>query len=192
MTLLDPPPKQVVTRADLAGLRDDDKLYELVGGELVEKQMSVLSQWVTSRVDRALGNFVDANPLGHVLVEQMIYCFAWDPDHGRRPDVCFVSAERLPDGLTHGDLEVAPDLAVEVLSPGNLARDVEDKIDEYLRAGVRLIWILDPDHRTVRVIGRDGTSAFLRPGQTLTAGDVLPGFAAAVESLFPPPPVATP
>ena len=88
--------------------------------------------------------------------------------------------ERLPEY----HLRTAPDLAVEVVSPHDLAYDVDSKVEGYLQAGVRLVWVVNPAARTVRVHRPDGSSATLRPGDQLTGGEVLPGFHCLIRDLF--------
>jgi Uma2 family endonuclease len=102
--------------------------------------------------------------------------------------------ERFPEGY----VRIAPDLAVEVISPNDLAYEVDDKVEEYLRAGVRLVWVVNPQTRTVRIHRADGSIAQRREGEDLTGDDVLPGFVCPLAAVFPPtapaptPPTAEP
>ncbi|MBI3466041.1 MAG: Uma2 family endonuclease, partial [Planctomycetes bacterium] len=104
-----------------------------------------------------------------------------------KPDAAFIRFGRLPgEQLPIGYVRIAPDLAVEVTSPNELAEEVESKIDDYLAAGVRLLWIVNPTRRTVRIHRANGTIGWLREHDTLDGEDVLPGFRCAVRDLFPP------
>jgi Uma2 family endonuclease len=110
----------------------------------------------------------------------------------RKPDVSFVrhgrfSEEQLPGGYAR----LAPDLAAEVISPNDKYEKVDEKIEEYLRAGVRLVWIISPQNHTVRVYRANGSSHSLRENDELDGEEVVPGFRCPVADLFPRPP-ATP
>jgi Uma2 family endonuclease len=179
--------------------RPDRDHFELVDGELVELGMSQLSSLVALELGRLLGNHCTPAGIAWVFGADNGYrCFPGRPNLVRKPDVSVVLRERLPaDQLHDGWSTLAPDLAVEVVSPGDLAYEVDEKVDEYQAAGVRLVWIVNPERRTVRVHRRDGTVSLLRSGDALTGEDVLPGFACSVSELFPvvetsPPPATNP
>ncbi|HEU4754238.1 MAG TPA: Uma2 family endonuclease, partial [Armatimonadota bacterium] len=109
------------------------------------------------------------------------------PRDVRRPDVSFIARGRLPgEQLPKGHATVAPDLAVEVISPNDLFYEVEAKIGEYLEAGVRVVWIVNPQERSLHVYQGDGSTARLQETDTVSGEDVLPGFTCEVGSLFPP------
>jgi Uma2 family endonuclease len=115
----------------------------------------------------------------------MYQLFADQPRHWRKPDVSFVRFGRLPDDkIPTGRMHLAPDLAVEVISPTEKAEDVETKLDEYLRAGVRLVWVLYIPTKNVWAYKLDGTAKLYRATDTLPGEDVLPGFAVPVAELF--------
>jgi Uma2 family endonuclease len=108
------------------------------------------------------------------------------PNTVRKPDVLFVRKSRIPaDWQSQAYLRIAPDLLAEVISPNDLAYDVDEKVLEYLRAGVRLVWVINPETRTVRVHRADGSFAWLSEGDTLSGEDILPGFSCPVRELFP-------
>jgi Uma2 family endonuclease len=165
----------------------DRKNYELVDGHLVEKDVSVLSSWVGGKAYRAVDDFATAHQLGWVWHADLGYvCFPDDPGKVRKPDVSFIRKERMPKGPTsEGYVYIAPDLAVEVLSPNDLAYEVDNKVLEYLDAGVPLVWVINPEARTVRIHRRNGELSWLREQDELLGEDVLPGFRCAVSSLFP-------
>lgn len=114
-------------------------------------------------------------------------CFADLPDQVRKPNVSFVAAARMPASeLPHGYTNIAPDLAVEVSSPNDLVRELESKAEQFLAAGVRQVWIVHPETRTVRILRPDGSDTRLHEGDTISGEDVLPGFSCKVDDFFPP------
>jgi len=172
----------------------DAKSYELVDGHLVERNMSVLSSWVGSRLSRFIDIFVEENQLGWSWHADLGFvCFPDAPGKVRKPDVSFVRKERLPEGPTsEGYLYIHPDLAIEVLSPNDLAYEVDNKVVEYLDAGVPLIWVINPEARTVRIHRRDRSVSWLREEDELSGEDILPGFHCRVSALFPEKPAGLP
>ena len=174
---------KLTTVEDVERLPDDEYRYALIRGVLYRMPPPKPRHGrITTRVVRHLSAYVDEHNLGIVYTESG-FVLARDPDVLLGPDVAFVRADRLPpDEDQYPDL--APDLAVEVLSPSNTGPDVEDKIREYLAAGVPLIWLLDPRRRTVRVRAADGTDRLLNEADALDGGDVLPGFRLPVARLF--------
>jgi Uma2 family endonuclease len=103
----------------------------------------------------------------------------------RIPDVSFIAQARLPDGsVPEGFIPGAPDLAVEIVSPGDRAEEVYGKVREYLDAGARLVWVVWPRHRAVTAYPPDGQSRELREDDELDGGAVLPGFRVRVGDLF--------
>ncbi len=166
----------------------DAKRYEWLDGELVERHRSVLSGVVAARINRLLGNHGEQHRLGWVLDSEVGYqCFPWKPDRVRRADVSFIRAERYPlERLSQeGHATIPPDLAVEVVSPRDLARELDEKLEDYLRAGIKLIWVVHPETRTVQVYSPDGTSRRLREADEMTGDDILPGFRTTVAAFFP-------
>ncbi|HZN64398.1 MAG TPA: Uma2 family endonuclease [Tepidisphaeraceae bacterium] len=159
--------------------------YELVAGELVERKQASESSCVGGRLHAMLAAHVAAERLGWVFEQDAGFqCFGDDPDEVRKPDVSFVRYDRLPDGPPQGHCRVAPDLAVEVIAPHETYTEIETKVDEYLAAGVRLVWVVNPPNRSVRVHRPDGTVGDLRQADELAGEDVVPGFRCAVAALF--------
>jgi len=155
---------------------------ELVRGEIVRRDLPGGRRGeCVARLGSILDAFAENTDAGLVAVSSGFYV-ARHPDTVRGPDVLFTSKERLdPDTEVQGFFEVAPDLAVEVISPGDTYAEVMGKVDEYLDAGVRLVWVVDPAwHRITVYPGGE----ILSPGDTLTGGDVLPGFAIPVARVF--------
>lgn len=168
-------------------LPDDDRPgCELIDGVWVEKNMSSASGAIESNLHFALQSHVRANKLGHVIAESGMYqLFAAQPKQMRRPDVSFVRSGRLPgDKVPVKKMQLAPDLAVEVISPNDEAEEVDTKLDEYLRSGVRLVWVIYLPTRNVWAYKPDGTAKLYRSGDTLPGEDVLPGFSVPVAELF--------
>jgi Uma2 family endonuclease len=166
--------------------RPDGDAYELVGGELVERNMGAKSSFIAGQVHHRLEDFCRSRGLGWVFPEGTSFqCFPDDPDKVRRADVSFIRFGRLPrEQPPEGHIRIAPDLAVEVVSPNDLAYDVDSKAEDYLQAGVRLVWVINPVTRTVRVHRPDGPGSTLRADDELNGGDVLPGFRCSICDLF--------
>jgi Uma2 family endonuclease len=162
--------------------------YELVDGVPVERIMSLLATRVEAMLIYLLEDVCRGPDLGWVLGPSAGYrCFSWKPGQVRRPDVSFIARDRLPseEHWSDGYITIAPDLAVEVTSPTDEVYDLEEKIEEYLRAGVRLIWVIHPEVRAIQVIRADGSGLRLRSGGELSGEDVIPGFRCPVDALFP-------
>jgi Uma2 family endonuclease len=178
----------------------DGKNFELVDGRLVERHrttppqgenhMGFVADRIAVRLVQRLANYCDEHPLGWVLIPSS-GGFQGFPDSRRRvrkPDVAFVLYGRFPDEqLPLGNAQLAPDLAAEVISPNDTYEEVDEKIEEYLRAGVRLVWIISPQNRTVRIYRLNGSSHSLRENDELDGEDVVPGFRCPVRDLFPQP-----
>jgi len=162
------------------------KGYELVQGNWAEKSMSNAAGIVEGHLMVAVGAFVRASRLGLVFSESAMYqMFAEQPKLVRKPDLSFVRNGRLEgDRAPTGKMQLAPDLAVEVISPTDIAEGVETKLDEYLRAGVRLVWVVYVPTRQVWAYRTDGTARLYRTADILTGEDVLPGFMVPVAELF--------
>jgi Uma2 family endonuclease len=177
--------KQHCTPEDLL-VMPDAVSYELVDGELLEREMGWKSSVIGGEVGFLLKAHCKAHNLGWVAPADASYqCFPDAPNKVRRPDVSFIRLERMPaDEEPEGHCRIAPDLAVEVTSPNDLFDDVEEKVEEYLTAGVRLVWVVHPSTRTVRVRRADGTISLLREADELSGEDVVPGFRCRVSDLF--------
>jgi Uma2 family endonuclease len=137
-----------------------------------------------SKIDRRLGLYVETQQLGTVFVNDTGFVTERDPDTVRGPDVSFWSKERLPE-VPEGYITAAPDIAVEVVSPSDHFTRLQNKVRHYLTHGVRLVWVVDPEDRSVTVYRSLTQVAILTENDTLTGGDVLPGFSVAVRDLLP-------
>jgi Uma2 family endonuclease len=172
------------TPGDLLRL-DDGKLYELVDGVLVEKRMAARQTWVATELSHLLRSAAGRN--GWVFVETTVQAFGADRATVRRPDVCFVRANRLPnDRPPIGHILLAPDLCVEVISPTDLAYDVDQQVQQYLDAGVSAVWIVNPELRTLRVHRADGSLFGLHEDDAVTGDQFLPSFRCKVGDFLPP------
>ncbi len=119
-----------------------------------------------------------------MLAAETGFKLASDPDTVRAADVAFVSNDRLPTPLPVGYAELAPDLVVEVLSPGDRPAGVLAKIADWLAAGSLLVWVIDPQRRQARVYRADGSESLLGDAEALDGEDVLPGFTAPLASIL--------
>lgn len=173
-----------LTAADLLAL-PDEKHFELVDGQLEAKNVGFESCWVSMRLAMFLSIHCDQLQLGWVLGSDAGYqCFSPDEQRVRRPDVSFVSLQKIPrDHPDMGFIPVPPDLAVEVVSPNDLAQKVHDKVSEYLEAGVRLVWVIYPNHGQVLVYNATG-GRILSSQDELSGEDVIPNFRLKISELL--------
>lgn len=137
------------------------------------------------RIGRIVGNFVDANHLGMMTCNDAGVILERDPDTVRGPDLAYWSFERLPEVPKEGYVAVPPDLVIEVTSPSDIHSKVQSKVRQYLTSGVRMVWVVDPEDRTVTVYRSRDQVRMLEESETLAGEDVLPGFSVQVSELFP-------
>ena len=177
---------RVMTAEELWRLPDDGYRHELYWGELRRTMPSGgEASHIGVRFGARLLVFVEEQDLGFVTGADGGYLLARDPDVVLAPDAAFVRADRVPPPEERtGFLAVPPDLAVEVVSPGDSAPEVAAKVAVYHRLGVRLVWVADPGPRTVAVHSAGGAPHVLREGDVLDGGDVLPGFRWPVADIF--------
>lgn len=175
-----------VTAEDLPYLAPEEGLCELVAGEIVrEPAPGEEHGWVAGSLLALLGRFVREHRLGRLYAAETGFVVARDPDTVRAPDAAFVSAERLATTPRRGPyFEGAPDLAVEVLSPGNAPRAMAAKVRDYLSAGARAVWVVDPGPQTVTVHRPGRVPETLSRRDTLGGGSILPGFELPVRQIF--------
>lgn len=175
-------------RAPFSQVDGNDALYEIVHGQRVElPPMSAYASRIASRLGGKLNEFAEAHALGEAVVETL-FRLSLPDDYNRRPDVALVSYQRWPKDrpLPEDDnaWDVVPDLAVEVVSPTDRAEDLLEKVDEYFRAGVRLVWVLYPRRRLVHVYESLTQIRGLTRTDELDGGTVLPGFRLPLATLF--------
>jgi Uma2 family endonuclease len=177
------------TPDDLLRMPGDDR-FELVDGQLVSTEMSGLAAIVTSRICGRLGIVVESRQLGVVMTSEATYqCFAEERDRIRRPDSSFIHRSRMRPEYLEGHIPIPPDLAVEVVSPNDSFYEVRQKVGEYIQAGVRLIWIVNPAKREIDVYRASGTTLLVTNGDSLDGEDVVPGFRYPLAEIFQPPPM---
>src|SRR3954471_12906703 len=171
------------TEADLLHYVERDRLCELVDGTLVEKPVGYVESLIAMQLGRHLLNFCEPRNLGFVSGEASTMRMA-SSGRVRLPDVAFISADRLPKSVGR-ILALAPDLAVEVLSEGNTAAEMEQKLREYFQSGTRLVWFVDPARRCVAVYHAPGAPArVLQESDALDGEQVIPGFSMPIADLF--------
>jgi Uma2 family endonuclease len=174
-----------MTAEDLLRLNIQDKRSELVRGQLIVREPPGFAHGVVAfKIGRLVGEFVESSNLGVMVAAETGFTLARNPDTVRAPDVGFVCQDRVPDPLPRGYAEFAPDLAVEVLSPGDRPGEVLAKVSDWLRAGTRLVWVVDPVRRSARVYRADGTETFVSVDDSLDGEDVLPGFALPLSAVL--------
>lgn len=176
----------LLTVADFERIPDppDGSKLELVRGEIIAMPPPKGKHGICcQRIGRFLGNHVDPSKLGWVTTNDTGVVLERDPDTVRGPDVAFWSIGRQPT-IPEGYFEVPPDLAVEVLSPDDRRKDVREKIKQYLFYSVPLVWLADPETRTVTVYRGTMRGTELDETEILDGGDVLPGFTCKVSDLF--------
>ncbi|MDE2777003.1 MAG: Uma2 family endonuclease [Chloroflexota bacterium] len=168
----------------------EDRSIELVEGEIIEmSKASGLHGQITMLLSIKIASHVVENRLGIVTAAETGFMLERNPvgrDTVRALDIAFLSSETVPAVLPDQLVDVAPDLAVEVISPSNEAADIHHKIRQLLAAGTTLVWIVYPRTRTVEVHTRSG-AATLESDDILSGGDVLPGFEIPVREIFPDP-----
>ena len=172
--------------AELLALKDE-KDFELANGQLVALHSGFQAAHVGVQLAGQLFIFNQTHRLGWVLGARCGYQLPL-PGHDtvRKPDASFISFQRLPipEKLPTGYPVVAPDLAAEVVAPDDLAYELETKINDYLLAGVRLIWVINPVGQSVLIYRQDGTFDRRLETDELDGEDVLPGFRCSIASLL--------
>ena len=173
-----------MTADELLRLDTSDKRTELVRGHLIVHEPAGYRHGdIAARVLAALFTIVDSRSLGRVFIAETGFLLRRNPDTVRAADVSFVRHERLPHPVPHGFAELAPDLVVEVLSPDDRPGEVLSKIGDWLEAGARLVWIIDPERRDARVYCDDGSQAHLSEDDQLDGESVVPGFRCVLRGL---------
>lgn len=170
---------------DVLDLHDrEDRLYELVDGMLLAKTVGNFESYLAVTTGHLIQVFLNEENLGIVLGAGGMLRLA--PGLVRIPDVSFISWDRLPDGrLPDAPIwRLAPDLAIEIISPANTQREMERKLRDYYDAGVRLVWYAYPEKREIHVYSAVDRCEVFGDTQTLEESDVLPGFRLDVRAFF--------
>lgn len=165
---------------------EDEVGVEFANGQIVEKPVSIRSAKIEMTIGRLLGNETARTKSAEVFSDAVGYqCYADDPSKFRRPDVSLVRAERMRGIDTDtGFLRFPADLVVEVISPNDLAAEIDGKVEEYLENGFPLIWVIHPATRTTVIHRADGSTTRLHEADEITGESALPGFRCKVAAFF--------
>ena len=177
---------KLLTADDLLRLDSEGVRGELIQGVLYETMPAGMEHGeIVMNLGILLGGFIKPRRLGRLTGSDAGVWLERDPDTVREPDIAYISAARLPPGVrVRGYAEVVPDLVVEIASPSDGQREVSDKARMWLRYGVRLVWVVQPDTYTVDVYEPGRAVVTLDEHGTLDGLDVLPGFTCAVRDIF--------
>ncbi len=164
--------------------RAEGTRYELIRGVLVEKMPTGdPHSAVVDRIHYLIAHHAEINDYGRAPTGEPGYRLGADPDTVRAPDVAWVAPGRIPEG-TQGYPELAPDLAVEVKSPGNSNPELAAKAAMWLNYGSRMVWVADPDQSSITIYRTDAEPVTLYEDDQIDGADVLPGFTSPVWRLF--------
>lgn len=177
---------QKITADELLERPDDGFRYELVKGELMKMPPAGSEHGkLAMRVGWRLAQHVESQYLGNVYAAETGFILSTDPDTVRAPDAAFVRGERLAEtGEGRGFWPGAPDLAVEVVSPGDTYTEVEDKVLDWLDAGTLMVVVVNPRQRTVTVYRSRTDIVILTQDDTIDGNDVVPGWSLPIQELF--------
>jgi len=178
----------LITVADLEAMGNEAERLELIEGVPHEMPPSGIDHGDYQAIlHLELAIFVRKNQLGRTYVSDAGFVMTRNPDTVLVPDVSFVSKERLPNGQRGpiGFAPFAPDIAIEVVSPSNTESEILRKTGLYLAGGVRAVWLVRPEQRTVTVFAPDAPERILQIDEALDGGDILPGFSLPLSDIFP-------
>ncbi len=176
--------KSPATIDDLRKVPKDGQTYELVDGAIIVTPAGMRHSDVSAVITVVLGTFVLARGIGRVYTEGV--GIELPSGNVRSPDVSFVRTEKLPGGRSPVDYgRLIPDLVVEVLSPADSRPDIATKVAEYIGCGVPVVWVVDPERRTVNVHRALQDATEYVGDDILTAEPALPGFSCRVSEFFP-------
>src|SRR6266566_367088 len=179
------PPAAPLTAEELLARSIPDKRVELVRGVLIVREPAGYAHGrVAMNLAVRLATYVESAAAGQVFAAETGFTLARGPDTVRAPDIAFVRRDRLPDPVTQGFPDLAPDLVVEVLSPSDRPGEVLAKVADWLSAGTRLVWVVDPERGLARVYRQDGTEMLVARDETLDGEDVVPGFSCGLSAVF--------
>ena len=175
----------LVTANDLLTLEMPGKSTELVRGKLVVRGApSTYHGRVQGSLHVLVGSYVRTHALGAVFGQDTGFKIASDPDTVRAPDLAFVDRARAAHIARRGYAALAPDLVAEILSPDDRPGEVLAKVGDWLEAGVRLAWVIDPDRRVASVYRDDGSVMTVASDADVDGEAVLPGFSFRLSELF--------
>jgi len=179
------PHPTTVTASQLLTLREPGCRFELVRGEV--RRMSPAGWWhgsIVGRLATAIGVYAESTGQGVMFGAETGFLIERGPDTVRAPDVAFVCSSRLPPHPANGWFPGPPDLAVEVVSPGDGRQETLAKAQQWIRCGARLVWVVQPEERNVMVHRADGSTTQFGDDATLHGEDVAPGLAIRIATLF--------
>ena len=178
--------QNLLTADDLAKQPDDGTRYELVKGVLQKMQPAGFEQGIcAAEIGSRLNVHVKTHKLGYVCGAETGFRIAQNPDTVRAPDAAFVCQASIElQGIVKGYWNGAPDLAIEVISLGDTYAEVAEKVDEWLTAGCRMVWVVNPRRETVEVYRPNEDFTLLRGTDTLDGGDIVEGFQCQVQDIF--------
>jgi Uma2 family endonuclease len=175
----------LLTAEELLRLNLPNKRTELVRGRLVVREPAgYLHGNIAMRIGAAIHQHVEANSLGEVFAAATGFTLAREPDTVRAPDVAFIRSHRLLSPPPRGFAELAPDLAVEVLSPDDRPGEVLEKVGDWLNAATLVVWVVDPKRRIARVYRADGSETQVDDDGFLDGEELLPEFRMSLETLL--------
>jgi Uma2 family endonuclease len=177
-----------MTAEELLQLPDDDLRHELINGELVTMPLPKVPHGRAAiRLGVPLTQFVWDRDLGEVYIGDVGFQLSWNPDTVLGPDVSFISKERLKEaGEVSGYWQGPPDLAVEVLSPGDRPGKVNKKISQWLRLGTKQVWVVAPKHGTLTIYRSETDITTFSGSDYLESQDLFPGFRLSLDRIFGP------
>jgi Uma2 family endonuclease len=177
--------ERLLTIAEFEQLPEEDaSRSELIRGRVVRSpRPASLHGRLVVRLCRVLDEFAERHGAG-VVVANIGVVLSRNPDTVRGPDVAFFSRERIPASGYATAYWGPPDLAIEITSPSNRVSEIQEKVTDYLDAGVRVAWVVDAPSRSVTVYHQDGTARILRSNDVLEGDDVLPGFRLPLAAFF--------
>jgi Uma2 family endonuclease len=180
-----PSAPSALTAEELLYLSAPDKQTELVRGRLLVREPPGYRHGVVvSRISRLIANHVHDHGLGIVVAAETGFKLFSNPDTVRAADAAYVSHHRTPDPPPLGYPALAPDLVVEVISPNERAGEIQAKVSDWLTAGSRLVWVIDPDRKRAVVYREDGSVDLLANQDALGGEDVLPGFSCSLGEVW--------
>lgn len=173
-----------MTAEELARFPLADKHVELVRGQLIVREPpSTRHGRIAANLGYYLSDFVRRNGLGVVFAQDTGFKIASNPDSVRGPDVAFLAQERVGEIPRRGFADLAPDLVAEILSPDDRPGELLAKVGDWLAAGTKLVWVIDPERVQARAYRLDGSVSLIGVDGVLAGEDVLPGFCCPLKEI---------
>lgn len=176
-----------MTADELLKLHVPSKRIELVDGvAMVREPAGYVHGRVTMNLTARLVLYLQGRPepTGQLIAAATGFTLAREPDTVRSPDIAYLRPQRVPDPGTPGFPEVAPDLVVDVLSPEDRPREIQQRAGQWLAAGTQVVWVVDPRRQTTHIYRSDGTEEFVGTEGSLLGEDILPGFTCPLEAIM--------